>query len=56
MLYVLMAILSHASVKKKTKKAYGFQTLHFYWLFSSDIMAVKGLMVNIFNKFSNTVS
>ena len=36
-----MEILSHASVKKKT--VYGFQISHFYWPFSSDIIAVEGL-------------
>ena len=29
--------------KKEDKKAEGFQISHFYWSFSSDIMAVKGL-------------
>ena len=29
--------------KKENKKAEGFQISHFYWSFSSDIMAVKGL-------------
>ena len=29
--------------EKEDKKAYGFQILHFYWSFSSDLMAVKGL-------------
>ena len=29
---------------KEKKKAQGFQILHFQWPFSSDIMAVKGLM------------
>ena len=43
MLSVLMKILSHASAKKKTKKAYGFQISPFYWSFSSGIMAVKRL-------------
>ena len=31
--------------EKEGKKAQGFQVSHFYWLFSSDIMAVKGLIV-----------
>ena len=44
-LSVLMRILSHANAKKKMKKAYGFQILHFYGSFSNDIMAVKGLRV-----------
>ena len=30
--------------KKEDKKAEGFQISHFYWLFLSDIVAVKGLM------------
>ena len=38
-----MKILSHANAKKKTKKAEGFQISHFYWSFSSDIMAAKEL-------------
>ena len=38
-----MKILSHASVKKKTKKFKGFQISHFYWSFLSDTTAVKGL-------------
>ena len=29
--------------EKEDKKAYGLQILHFYWSFSSDLMAVKGL-------------
>ena len=29
--------------KKENKNALGFETSHFYWSFSSDIMAVKGL-------------
>ena len=29
--------------KNENKKAQEFQISHFYWLFSSDIMAVKGL-------------
>ena len=31
--------------EKENKKAEGFKILHFYWPFSSDIMAVKGLML-----------
>ena len=31
------------SVKNKDRNSDGFQILHFYWSFSSDIMAVKGL-------------
>ena len=42
-----MKTLSHANSKKKEKgeekKAYGFQISHFYWSFSSDITAMKGL-------------
>ena len=30
--------------EKEGKKAQGFQVSHFYWLFSSDIMAVTGLI------------
>ena len=30
--------------KKKEKKAAGLQISHFYWSFSSDIMAVEGLI------------
>ena len=30
--------------EKEGKQAQGFQVSHFYWLFSSDIMAVKGLI------------
>ena len=64
MICVVMKILSHASVKKKTKrrrvsnfaivpnmllaseeiKQKRNEILHFYWSFSSDIVAVKGLM------------
>ena len=33
----------NASAKKGDKKAQWFQILHFYWLFSSDIMPVKVL-------------
>ena len=29
--------------EKENKKALGFQTLHFDWSFSNDIVAVKGL-------------
>ena len=32
---------------KENKEAEGFKTSHDYWLFSSDIMAVKGLSVQI---------
>ena len=39
-----MKILSQEGAEKEDKKAEGFQILHFYWLFLSDIMAVKGLM------------
>ena len=30
-------------MEKKEKKASGFKILTFYWLFSSDIVAAKGL-------------
>ena len=39
--------ISHASAKKKTKRLKGFQILHFLWSFSSDIMAVMGLKLDI---------
>ena len=42
-LYGLMIILPHATVKKKTKTEEGFQIWYFYWSFSNDILAVKGL-------------
>ena len=48
MLCVLTKTLSHAGAKKENKKAEGFQVLHFYWSFSNDIMAVKGLKPSIF--------
>ena len=38
-----MKIISHSSAKKRTKMRKGFKFEHFYWLFSSDTMAVKGL-------------
>ena len=41
---VLIKILSHASAKKEeNKKAEGLQISHFYWSFSRDNVAVKGL-------------
>ena len=33
----------HTPVRKKDKNAKGFQISQFYWLFSSDIKAVRGL-------------
>ena len=42
MLWVLVKILLHASAKKKTKNV-KVQISQFYWLFSSNVMAVKGL-------------
>ena len=36
--------LLQSQCKKENKKAEGFQILHFYWLLSSDIMAVKRLI------------
>ena len=39
---VLTEIFSNG--KARTKKAYGFQILHYYRSFSSDIVAVKGLI------------
>ena len=47
MLCVLMKILSHDGAEKKYKNAEGFQISHFYWLFSSDTMAVKGVNSDI---------
>jgi len=47
MLCILMKILSHASAKKEDKNDQGFQIWHFYWSFSSDIMAVKGLIPSL---------
>ena len=45
MLYIFMTSLSHASAKRKEKKkGYGFQISHFCLSFSSDIVAVKGLI------------
>ena len=45
-LCILMKILSHASAKKKTKTEKGLRVSNFalLLLFSSDIMAVKGLI------------
>ena len=43
MLHLLIKVLSHARAKEKTERLKGFQTVHFDWSFSSDIMAVKGL-------------
>ena len=40
--------------KKEDRNSYGFQILHFYWLFSSDIMAVKGL--KLLNFMTNLMS
>ena len=47
MLLVLLEILSHVNTKKADKKAEGFKILLFYWLFLSDIMAVKGLIMHL---------
>ena len=45
MLYILTKVLSHASAKRKTERLQGFKMiLHFYWSFSSHLMAVKGLI------------
>lgn len=35
--------------EKEDKNAKGFQILQFYWLFLSNIMAVKGLVFDILN-------
>ena len=45
-----MEILSHASVKKKTKRLKGFNFHTFYGWFSNDIMAVEGLRERIWIK------
>ena len=42
-LCILIKILSHASVNQKRKRPKGLK-FHSYWLFSSDIVAVKGLL------------
>ena len=42
-LYVLIKLFSHASEKKRNRKDEEFQISHFYWSFSSDIIAMKGL-------------
>ena len=39
-----MEILSHASVKRKTKRLKGFKFCTFMGRFQNNIMAVKGLM------------
>jgi len=36
--------------KKKTKKVYGFEISNFYGSFSNDIMAMKGLIVSVWNR------
>ena len=38
-------ILLHASAEKGDKKTEEFQISYFYWLFLSDVMAVKGLTI-----------
>ena len=46
MLCASMKMLSHDSAKNKTETVKAeFLILHFYWSFSSDTMAVKGLML-----------
>ena len=47
MLCGLRKIFPHAGAKKEDKKAYGLQIWHFYWSFSNDIQAVKGLKVSV---------
>ena len=52
LLIILVEILLCANVhenkkKKKKEKAWGFQTWHFYWSFSSDIVAVKVLTFSL---------
>jgi len=47
-LYILTKIISQTQTCKKenkTEKGLGSQTWHFYWSFSSDIMAVKWLIL-----------
>ena len=44
-LCVLMEILSHAGAEKEDKKVSGFKISYFYWSFSGDTMAVKGLII-----------
>ena len=39
-----MKILSHASLKKKTKMLKGLNFLHFYWVFLIDKVAMRGLI------------
>ena len=45
-----MKIISHTNGKKILffLKAQGFQISYFYWLFSSDVMTVKGLTAFLF--------
>ena len=40
---VFLINLSHVSTTRRTKKAKEFKISRYYWLFSSEIMAVKGL-------------
>ena len=42
---VVMKVLSHASVKKETKRLKGFRLRTLWDVFSSDIMAVKGVSI-----------
>ena len=35
---------------EENKKAAGIEISHFYWLFSSDVMAVNGLILFLLNK------
>ena len=44
-LWLLMKIRSRGDAKK-SEKDYRFEISHFYWLFSNDILAVKGLINN----------
>ena len=44
-IYLLIKVFSHANAKKKMRKTKGFQTVHFDWSFSSDTVAVNGLIM-----------
>jgi len=48
-----MKIISHANAKKKTKRLKGFKFCIFYWSFSSDTLAMKGLIETAFRENLN---
>ena len=48
MLCVLMKNLSHASATKETKRLKDFKIRTFIYRFSSDVMEVKGLSIEIY--------